>query len=205
MNIRTSILSALVALALATAVNAEESKLPGTSLRPPTPGSEFFPSELADKGVHGEVWLLADVDARGKLSALEVQKSSGSPELDALAQRYAQATGVYVRGDAQPTRMRIQVRFTRDGLWTLASKSCRDFNVDLQYARSIRPDAKAADIPAYKLAVGNGIIIKPGADPVATLDSMSRLRDSGAQVEAACAKDPDAKFLEVFRRITSGS
>lgn len=73
----------------------------------------FYPPQGRREGWQGETLLRLDLDAEGRVAASRVLRSSGHPELDAAARRYAAAMRFSPGADGRS--LRLPVRFELNG------------------------------------------------------------------------------------------
>jgi TonB family protein len=111
-------------------------------------GSEAYPNELAQQGVHGKVKIEGLMQVDGKFSDLKIVSTSRSETLDKNA--LVLAKGFRTKPDElmkEPKRFTLLLSFTRDNPLTLKEKSCADFIADFDYFRKT-----FAELPAKKMA-----------------------------------------------------
>lgn len=189
----------LVALAIAS-LNASAQSEPGASLpkQAPEPGSQYYPQEIAAAGMQGVALIRAGIAPDGWLIDPVVERSSQSSQLDELAMGFVRATKLKPNeGAAFPDAVMVPVAFERDTVVTLPDKTCAEFNADLAYARTLSPAASAGDVRAYKLATGM-MMFMPGVSQQQVIGVATNLKKLPPVVEKACAKSPEAKFVQTL-------
>lgn len=159
------------------------------------PYSEGFPAEATAQRLSGQVVVRAEVLAAGTIASARVESSSGSKALDDAALSAAAKLAFKPRDPAAaPIPVRIPVGFSLDSVQTLSTKSCGEFNQDLAAFRTLKPGAKTADMQVFDLVTGVWVATKGSM----SLDTLKRLPSAPEKVADACAKRPDAKFLDTF-------
>jgi TonB family protein len=170
------------------------------------PGAEYFPTELAARGVQGTALVRIPLNADGLPTDAVVVESSRSPDLDLLA--LARAKTLRIRsappstGDAPAplTGALVPVEFRKDSSLTLPQKSCGEFNVDLAYFRKVFPDRSEGRMAVFLLTTGMFVLTLPGEQRLRFAKSLPTLRQT---VIESCAASPDSLFLDVARGAAS--
>ncbi len=161
------------------------------------PYSEGFPAEATAQRLSGQVVVRADVLAAGTVANARIESSSESRVLDDAALSAAAKLAFKPRAPAAaPVPVRIPVGFSLDSVQTLSTKSCDEFNQDLAAFRTLKPGAKAADMRVFDLVTGVWVTTNGSM----SLDTLKRLPSAPEKVAGACAKRPDAKFLDAFMK-----
>lgn len=195
---RHNLFVCLIAIAFPLVATAQDEKLPHLQELAPEPGSRFYPNDLASTGAQGAVLVRAITHADGSLSDAVVLQSSRSRQLDDMAVAIVEATTLKVHADKPlPPAIVAPVVFERDTVFTLPGKTCREFNVDLAYARSLSSDAGAGDVRAYTLGTGL-LAFMPGIPLDKQMAVVKQQKVLPPKVEAACAAAPEALFMKTL-------
>jgi len=187
----------LVSVTAATAEEQGETP-PLVDTIPITPGSKAYPQELAARGVQGKVTLRAILSAEGKFSEAMIEESSRSEELDAAALDLVPRLKYTSKSEKQkpvpPGPVRVAIEFVKDGLETLRTKTCADFNLDAAYFKEKFPERPLTDMTVMKLMTG---ILTFTVKREQQLTVFKNIKPIKEQVIEQCAQSPDKKFLEL--------
>lgn len=166
------------------------------------PGTRYYPTELVETGAHGTTLLKMKVDEEGFLIDPTLEESSKSKSLDEHAISFVSESKLKLNNPTtQKGSVLMAITFERDTVLTLPTKSCKEFNVDLAYARSVTRGATAGDTRSYKLATGM-LMFMPGIPQEKQVLIAKNLKVLPALVEKACAEAPDEKFLDALTSVT---
>lgn len=161
------------------------------------PSSPYYSTTVADTGAQGTVTLLLDLSKDGQVTSARVHTSSHSEELDASAIRKALTMSYQGRG-APPSMVSLNVGFRRDDPYTVSTKSCREFNVDVAWFRNAFPGRPETDMPTV-MALAN--LVRLNFD-MAHREQREPLFHAVPFAQCAlisgCAASPDATVGKIF-------
>ncbi|MGM9490666.1 energy transducer TonB [Ideonella sp. YS5] len=175
-------------------------KVREVSLRP---SDEGYPPELVAKGVQGTAELLLTLASDGSPKEIVVQSSSRSAALDQAAIAVAKGLTFKSKDPANPVRqVVVPIEFVRDSLTTLPQKTCREFNVDLAYFKTTFPELETRQMPVVNMTIGSyvsyGIV---GLAQDKAVAYMKRVESAAKGLAEACAKEPEAGYIQTFTRL----
>ncbi len=166
------------------------------------PGDGYYSAELAKTGVQGEVKLELEVTKEKKLLSVNIVASSQSSELDANAVEYVKSENwkfPVEREQEADTRYSFSILFSRDSILTINTKSCADFNTDLDYVHTIRPDDQSNNVAALELiaSIYTVQLIKTqgAAEALKYAKAVKAIRTDTIN---ACRVKPDALLIETY-------
>lgn len=207
------ILSILVALAAqAAAPAAPPAPTPPPIIRGAPPRflsgpQSAYPEAEQNAGHHGKVMVSGLVGLDGRFRDLTVVESSGVPALDQSALDAARATLFTPGRDAQdnPVEMRARMPFyfaryrsTEPG--AALRYTCAQWVQDMDWWRSVHPNAPWGDHELYQLTRGAGLLgridaIQDPASAQAHIRDFERRWERGLE---ACRRRPQARMLDQF-------
>jgi TonB family protein len=178
-------------------------KLPHTLIHP---GDRFYPETLAKNGVQGVTTLEIRLSKEGRITAARVIAGSKSPDLDKNALDYARDSGwrlpdnglKYYEGVYSQT-----VVFLKDTVLNINAKTCADFNTDLRYFRSVKPNESPNSLGAFELLANIftvQLMKNQGAD--GTLKFVKSLDAINNDSIKACAKKPAGLLVKAYAKAT---
>lgn len=196
---------ALVASATPLVCFAQSSAPPKLMPQSPEPGTQYYPAEVAASGAQGSAELTARITADGGLIEPKIERSTGSPQLDELAISLVKAIKLKTKGGAAfPESVIVPVEFEKDTILTVPTKTCKDFSVDLAYARGLNASAGAQQVRAYRLATGMMMLL-PGLPQERQLVVARNLKTLPPLIERDCAAAPEAMFMETLSKLIPAS
>jgi TonB family protein len=179
------------------------SKLPHALVHP---GDRFYPEALAKNGVQGTTTLGIRLSKEGAITAARIIVGSQSSDLDKNALDYARDTGwrlpdnglKYYEGVYSLT-----IVFLKDTVLNINTKTCADFNTDLRYFRSIKPNESTNNLGAFQLLANIftvQLMKNQGAD--GTLKFVKSVNAINSESIRACAKKPDGLLVKAYAKAT---
>lgn len=162
------------------------------------PDNPAYPAGLAARGAQGRVLVRVTVDANGGPTSVLVRESSRSRALDAAAVavvrtfRHAPA-----RPGMGPSEVLVPIRFRKDTVQTLRSKTCADLNVDKAWFTATFPEKKVFELDAVSMAMDTLVFTLPGPQQAAYTGNSVAV---AAAAIAACARRPGDKFFTVMQQ-----
>lgn len=170
------------------------------------PGDVFYPEALAKQGVQGEVKLEIAVSKATKTPSVKIIAGSLSADLDKSAQDYVQGdswklpvpAGVEIP-EATEKKYVQSIIFLRDSVLTINTKTCADFNADLAYFKTIRPDADVGEVGALEMIASLFTVqLIKNADAAETLKFVRTVAEIDRETVKACSEKPEALLLETY-------
>jgi len=167
----------------------------GTTLLPSDKSDKFYPREIADKGIQGDVLVHALLGADGKATELTVKRSSRAKELDDLAVNYVRELTFKTKENAALPAVLVPIEFARDTTESLLQKPCGEFNVDYAYFRSAFPEKESADMRIIQLS--SGIVYVTLSTNQVVKIAKARKEVNQATI-AKCAENPSIKYFDTY-------
>lgn len=166
------------------------------------PGDLFYPDALAKEGVQGEVVLEVRLSKDGKSKAAKIITGSKSARLDRYALDYVN-TGNYVLPDNGLKYFEgiysLNLIFIRDSILTINSKTCADFNADLNYFRSVRPAGDMKNLGAFELIAGVFTVqLMKNQGAAGTLKFVKSVDAINTDTVTACKRKPADLFVKTY-------
>lgn len=162
------------------------------------PDEPAYPAGLAARGVQGRAVVRVKLTPEGKARSVSIAESSRSRELDkaalALARSFPYAPA---RKGVAPDEVLVPIRFRKDSLAGLPSKTCADFNIDKAYFSATFPELKVSDMEVVKLATGTLQFTLPGPQQLPYAQNSSAV---AAAAIAACATRPNEQLFTLMQR-----
>lgn len=187
---------------------AAKANLPKVKVKPRLLGGmeADFPEAERQAGHFGLVVISGVLGIDGRLAFAKVARSSGAPVLDALALEAVKSASFEPARDADGAAIAIPISVPQEfyGYKTagpgggILRYSCREFAANMDWWRSVHPDAKWSDLELYNLMVGISVLGR-GVNP-ATLkaDLADFERRWGVAIEKCRAK-PDKRFIDMLQ------
>ena len=165
------------------------------------PDNPAYPAGLAARGAQGRVLVRVTVDANGGPSSVSVRESSRSRALDraavALVRTYRHAPA---RPGMGPDEVLVPIRFRKDTIPNLRSKTCADLNVDKAWFTATFPEKKVFELDAVSMAMDTLVLSLPGPQQAAYTRNSQAVALAAI---AACATRPGDKFFTVMQQEAS--
>jgi TonB family protein len=186
-------------VSIPTPARSEPIKAPAISLRPT---DAPYPKELSSAGVQGTVEVLAIFDADGKPVSASVVQTSRSEKLDlaaiALVKSLTYKPGETKQGTSS-TEVLITIEFLRDSFLSLPQKSCKEFNVDLEYFKFAFPEKKLQEMSVISLSIG--YLALAGNPSIEKKIALAKsVKEAVPMAISSCSSQPETKFFESFKQ-----
>ncbi|WP_185960167.1 TonB family protein [Erythrobacter insulae] len=154
--------------------------------------------ELQALGAQGEPTIDFVIRADGSITDIVVSKSTGSPELDAVAValvgQFTAQPGRDAAGNPVDVAAEMPLNFWKDSLakGQLGEKTCAEFLIDADWHLAMFPDQTIKDMRIWKLTLGAAVLVHP--------DSFAFKKPTPQDVYDNCQKKPKAGFFKTFMK-----
>lgn len=150
-------------------------------------------------GHTGSVFVEVDVQPDGTKGEVALVESSRSGILDAEA--VALIAGATLRGQAEPTRYRIEVKFEP---YNFLEMTCRSFALQARWFETTWPEKDVKDTTLYTASVGLVTVMsmnQGGGDPTAMLRGVREMPAKWPRVISECERQPNRRYGQVLLQV----
>lgn len=150
-------------------------------------------------GHTGSVFVEVDVQPDGTKGEVALVESSRSEILDAEA--VALVSGATLRGQAEPTRYRIEVKFEP---YNFLEMTCRDFALQARWFERTWPEKDVKDTTLYTASVGLVTIMsmnEGGSNSMAMLRGVREMPAKWPRVVSECERQPNRRYGQVLLQV----
>lgn len=172
----------------------EATALPGLPLVTVRPIETHSDAGLA-VGHAGSVFVEVDVQPDGTKGEVALVESSRSDILDAEA--VALVSGATLRGQAEPTRYRIEVKFEP---YNFLEMNCRSFALQARWFQTTWPEKDVKDTTLYTASVGLVTIMNQGG-PTAMLRGVREMPAKWPRIISECERQPNRPYAQVLLQV----
>ncbi len=150
-------------------------------------------------GHTGSVFVEVDVQPDGTKGEVALVESSRSGILDAEA--VALIAGATLRGQAEPTRYRIEVKFEP---YNFLEMTCHSFALQARWFETTWPEKDVKDTTLYTASVGLVTVMsmnQGGSDPTAMLRGVREMPAKWPRVISECERQPNRRYGQVLLQV----
>lgn len=150
-------------------------------------------------GHAGSIFVEVDVQPDGTKGEVALVESSRSDILDAEA--VALISGATLRGQAEPRRYRIEVKFEP---YNFIEMSCRTFALHARWFEATWPEKEAKDTTLYTASVGLVTIMGMNQGGGNTTEMLRGVREMPAKwprIVSECERQPNRPYAQVLLQV----
>lgn len=165
-----------------------------------------YPEAEQLAGHFGEVVISGVLGVDGRMHFARVASSSDAPVLDALALEAVKTAVFEPARDADGAAIPIVISIPQEFYgYKSAGKgggilrySCKTFAANMDWWRSVHPDAKWSDLELYSMMVGVGVLGR-GINPATLKADLADFERRWLVAIGKCRAKPDKRFIDMLQ------